>query len=42
MYKIVNGGPLEIMKEAFGFFEENRYSLRHQNIFGGPIHKFSI
>ena len=37
MYKVVNGGSLEIMKEIFRIPEENGYNLRHQNTFKHPI-----
>ena len=37
MYKIVNGGSPEIMKEVFRISEENGYDLRHQNTFKRPI-----
>ena len=37
MYKVMNGGSSEIMKEIFRIREENGYNLRHQNIFKRPI-----
>ena len=37
MYKFMNGGSSEIMKEIFRIREENGYNLRHQNIFKRPI-----
>ena len=37
MYKVVNGGSPEIMKEIFRIREENGYNLRHQNTFTHPI-----
>ena len=37
MYKIVNGGSPEIMKEVFRISEENGYDLRHQKTFKRPI-----
>ena len=37
IYKIVNGGSPEIMREIFRLREENKYNLGHQNTFRGPI-----
>ena len=37
MYKVVNGGFPEIMKEIFRIREENGYNLLHQNTFKRPI-----
>ena len=33
MYKVVNGGSPEIMKDIFRIREENGYNSRHQNTF---------
>ena len=33
MYRVVNGGSSEIMKEIFRIRKENGYNLRHQNSF---------
>ena len=37
MYKVVNGGSPEIIKEIFRIRGENGYNLRHQNTFKRPI-----
>ena len=37
MYKVMNSGSSEIMKEIFRIREENGYNLRHQNTFKRPI-----
>ena len=37
MYKVVNGGSPEIMKEIFRIGEENGYNLCHQNTFKRSI-----
>ena len=37
MYKVMNGGSSEIMKEIFRIREENGYNVRHQNTFKRPI-----
>ena len=37
MYRVVNGGSPEIMKEILGIREENGFNVRHQNTFKRPI-----
>ena len=37
IYKVVNSGSLEIMKEILKICEENTYSLRRQNTSRYPI-----
>ena len=37
MYKVMNGGSPEIMKEIFRIREENGHKLRHQNSFKRPV-----
>ena len=37
IYKVVNAGSFEIMKEILKICEENAYSLRRQNTFKYPI-----
>ena len=37
MYRGVNGGSPEIVKEILGIREENGFNLRHQNTFKRPI-----
>ena len=37
MYRVMNGGSPEIMKEILGIREENGFNLRHQNTFKRPI-----
>ena len=37
MYRVVNGGSPEIVKEILGIREENGFNLRHQNTFKRPI-----
>ena len=37
MYRVVNGGSPEIMKEILGICEENGFNVRHQNTFKRPI-----
>ena len=37
MYRVVNDGSPEIVKEILGIREENGFNLRHQNTFKRPI-----